>query len=99
MCVEAIFIYSNVFVESLKMAKAGSHSTYLWKGNTDLALTKWPTHAAIKQIALGLHHSALLNCHDQVLCCGQNSHGQLGIGSNSGSHMEPLVVPCLEGVL
>lgn len=74
------------------------YSTYVWKGNNDLALTRWPVEAYIKQMSLGVYHSAFLTYDGQVLCCGQNTHGQLGIGSDSGSYMEPVVAMGLEGM-
>ena len=76
---------------------ASQNQTYVWKGDNDLALTRWPINAKVKQMSLGLYHSAFLTCDGQVFCCGQNSHGQLGIGNNEGSYREPIQVVCLEG--
>lgn len=72
--------------------------SYVWIGTNDLALTKWQMNDEIKQMALGVYHSAFLTSQGRVLCCGQNSHGQLGIGTDEGTYMEPVKVELLHGV-
>lgn len=71
--------------------------TYVWKGNTDLALTRWPINARIKHMSLGFHHSAFLTYDGHVLCCGQNTYGQLGIGVEGNGYMDPVLVSGLDG--
>ncbi|XP_067931555.1 alsin-like [Watersipora subatra] len=70
--------------------------TYVWKGSNDLALTKWPINAPVKQMALGFYHSVFLTNDGKVFCCGQNTHGQLGVGTDKGSYQEPMWVACLD---
>ena len=73
------------------------YQTFVWKGSNDLGLTRWTISTPVKQMSLGVYHSAFLTCNGEVFCCGQNSHGQLGIGNNEGSYLEPIRVECLYG--
>lgn len=74
------------------------YQTYVWQGSNDLALKKWPINQQIKQMSLGLYHSAFLSNEGRVYCCGINSHGQLGLGDNEATHMEPVEVPFPAGM-
>ena len=73
------------------------YHTYVWKGSTDLALTRWPMNARIKQMSLGFHHSAFLTYEGRVLTCGHNTHGQLGIGAEDSAYIDPVLVSDLDG--
>jgi len=72
------------------------YHTFVWKGDSDLALTQWSVTAQIVQMSLGTYHSAFLTEDKRVLCCGKNSMGQLGIGDDEGTVLEPVHVTALE---
>lgn len=74
-----------------------SFGTYFWRGLDNYLLQKWSIDDQIVQVSLGLYHSALLTADGHVLCCGKNSHGQLGCGDEISDSMEPALVRIGDG--
>jgi alpha-tubulin suppressor-like RCC1 family protein len=52
--------------------------------------------SAVAALAAGFTHTCALNSQGQVMCWGDNSHGQLG-DDDPTVHMTPVIVPGLDG--
>jgi len=79
----------------------GDGRIYAWEGFTSakLSVLKCPVpFVGIRTVSLGRSHGALLTVNGQLFMFGNNSHGQVGVGSDSAIVAVPTHITLPTGI-